>query len=67
MTAHSEDAAEQRRLEAEARPKFCEACDATDEDGNAFCEGCDCCDECCNCTSSDCDCDVCEERRANRG
>lgn len=44
-------------------PKECEACDATDADGNAFCEGCDCCSECCNCTPSDCDCDVCVERR----
>lgn len=65
MPAHKEDLAEQHRLEAQARPLFCEACDTTDEDGNAFCEGCGCCSECCNCTATDCDCDVCEERRAN--
>lgn len=49
------------------KPLECEACDATDADGNAFCEGCDCCAECCNCTSSDCDCEVCEGRRENNG
>lgn len=41
----------------------CEACDATDADGNEFCDGCGCCSECCNCTSTDCDCSVCEIRR----
>lgn len=56
-----------RELTDDSFVRECEACDATDMDGNEFCEGCDCCGECCNCTPSDCDCSVCEERRANSG